>query len=111
YAPDNGRWLGRDPIEEQGGLNLYGIVGNDAVNSWDYLGLLVNPIEYSFKVTGFHFWRNFMVTAPHWQDVMDDWFYERFRSRTYRGISDPRNADIAANVGFKKLLACWIAKK
>jgi len=39
YNADSGRWLNRDPIEEQGGLNLYGFVGNDPVNAWDYLGL------------------------------------------------------------------------
>ncbi|MBR4250628.1 MAG: hypothetical protein IKQ24_10810, partial [Verrucomicrobia bacterium] len=32
------RWLSRDPIEEQGGLNLYGFVNNDPVNMWDLLG-------------------------------------------------------------------------
>jgi RHS repeat-associated protein len=40
YNPETGRWLSRDPIEEQGGINLYGMVGNDPVNFWDYLGLL-----------------------------------------------------------------------
>jgi RHS repeat-associated protein len=39
YDPETGRWLSRDPIEERGGLNLYGMVGNDSVNQWDYLGL------------------------------------------------------------------------
>jgi len=38
YSPGTGRWLNRDPIEEMGGLNLYGFVGNDGVNAWDYLG-------------------------------------------------------------------------
>jgi hypothetical protein len=32
-------WPSRDPIEEDGGLNLYGMVGNGLVNTWDYLGL------------------------------------------------------------------------
>jgi len=32
-------FLNRDPIEEEGGLNLYAFVGNDPVNHWDYLGL------------------------------------------------------------------------
>lgn len=36
---DLGRWLSKDPIEERGGLNLYGFVGNDGVNRWDVLGL------------------------------------------------------------------------
>jgi RHS repeat-associated protein len=38
YSPELGRWLSRDPIEERGGINLYGMVGNDAVNRWDLLG-------------------------------------------------------------------------
>ena len=39
YDPETGRWLSRDPIEERGGLNLYGFVGNDGVNWVDILGL------------------------------------------------------------------------
>lgn len=39
YSAEMGRWLSRDPIEERGGINLYGMVRNDAVNRWDYLGL------------------------------------------------------------------------
>ncbi|MBC2603263.1 RHS repeat-associated core domain-containing protein [Puniceicoccus vermicola] len=39
YVPETGRWPSRDPIEERGGLNLYAMVGNDAVNQWDFLGL------------------------------------------------------------------------
>jgi hypothetical protein len=31
-------WPSRDPIEEEGGLNLYGFVGNDALAKWDHLG-------------------------------------------------------------------------
>jgi len=38
YLPDLHRWLTRDPIEEQGGLNLYAFCGNDG-NQMDYLGL------------------------------------------------------------------------
>jgi len=39
YVPGSGRWLSRDPIEELGGLNLYGYVGNRPTNSIDPLGL------------------------------------------------------------------------
>lgn len=31
-------WPSRDPIEERGGINLYGFVGNDGVNKIDILG-------------------------------------------------------------------------
>ena len=39
YDPKTGRWPSRDPIEEEGGVNLYGFVGNDGVTSYDILGL------------------------------------------------------------------------
>jgi hypothetical protein len=39
YNPSTGRWLSRDPIEENGGLNLYAFVNNDTLNYIDGLGL------------------------------------------------------------------------
>ena len=43
YNPSTKRWLSRDPIEENGGLNLYGMVGNDTIDSVDLLGLKLSP--------------------------------------------------------------------
>ena len=40
YDASNGKWISRDPIEEKGGLNLYGFVSNAPVSKWDELGLL-----------------------------------------------------------------------
>ena len=39
YDPVTGRWPSRDPIGERGGLNLYGMVGNDAAGAIDLMGL------------------------------------------------------------------------
>jgi len=39
YNPTHARWLTRDPLQETGGLNLYGFVGNDGVNWVDPWGL------------------------------------------------------------------------
>ena len=39
YVPGIGRWLTRDPIGEQGGLNLYAMVANNPVRFVDPLGL------------------------------------------------------------------------
>ena len=39
YNPQLGRWATRDPIEEEGGFNLYAVAFNDLVNSRDAFGL------------------------------------------------------------------------
>ena len=45
YDPNNQRWLNRDPLQEKGGLNLYGFVGNNSVNYVDQTGLAYgNPV-------------------------------------------------------------------
>jgi RHS repeat-associated protein len=41
YSPELRRWLNRDPIEEEGGLNLYRFCHNNALNAVDLFGL--NP--------------------------------------------------------------------
>jgi len=38
YSPSTAHWLSRDPIDEEGGENLYLFCGNDSVNNWDLLG-------------------------------------------------------------------------
>jgi RHS repeat-associated protein len=39
YNPDSGIWISRDPLEEEGGLNLYSQLESDPVNFFDALGL------------------------------------------------------------------------
>ena len=45
YDPLTGRWPSRDPIEEDGGANLYGFVENDATDFVDVIGEVIwrNP--------------------------------------------------------------------
>mgnify|MGYP004663975285 CR=1 FL=1 len=38
YSPSLGRWLNRDPIEEEGGENLYGFCGNNPIVNYDRNG-------------------------------------------------------------------------
>ena len=36
--PNDGRWISRDPIAEQGGWNLFAFVKNNSIINFDYLG-------------------------------------------------------------------------
>ena len=40
YSPSLGRWLSRNPIGEDGGMNLYGFVNNNLIISFDTIGLI-----------------------------------------------------------------------
>ncbi|MGA1795436.1 MAG: RHS repeat domain-containing protein [bacterium] len=39
YFPEFGRSISKDPLEENGGANLYAFAGNDSINSIDVIGL------------------------------------------------------------------------
>jgi len=45
YDPSTGRWLSRDPIEENGGTNLYAYVRGRPTTNKDPLGLVPNVLE------------------------------------------------------------------
>ncbi len=40
YDPGTQRWLNRDPIQERGGINLFGYVGNNSIDNIDSNGEL-----------------------------------------------------------------------
>ncbi len=46
YDPKTGRFLGRDPAGESGGLNLSGFLRNNAINQLDYLGMDLVGMRY-----------------------------------------------------------------
>jgi hypothetical protein len=53
YDPLTGRWPSRDPIEERGGADLYGFVGNGGINNVDTLGLYtLSAAEQSLRNRG-----------------------------------------------------------
>jgi RHS repeat-associated protein len=39
YSPELGRWVSRDPLGEEGGVNTLAIAGNDLINNYDLFGL------------------------------------------------------------------------
>jgi RHS repeat-associated protein len=54
YDPATGRWPSRDPIEEEGGMNLYGFINNSALGSLDFIGFA----RYEYDGQGFHLHAN-----------------------------------------------------
>ncbi|UDQ98347.1 RHS repeat-associated core domain-containing protein [Lentisphaerota bacterium WC36G] len=50
YNPKDGKWLSRDPIEEKGGINVYGFVDNDTIKNIDSLGLKKVESDLEFYV-------------------------------------------------------------
>jgi RHS repeat-associated protein len=48
YNASMGRWLSGDPIEEQGGLNVYAMLNNAPVDDYDFLGLEKVTLSYDF---------------------------------------------------------------
>ena len=61
YNPQTGRWLTRDPLQEEGSANLHIVASNNPINAFDPLGLLTytsegrvyydGPGGYTFGIT------------------------------------------------------------
>ncbi len=52
YQPSTGRWLSRDPLGEEGGINLYAFCGNDPMNKCDPLGLQMTMGVRNINIPG-----------------------------------------------------------
>ena len=75
YDLVTGRWPSRDPIEERGGLNLYGFVGNDGVNKRDLIGLSIyeslTPLEREAAHAAYDSYNDKKgVLLSGWQDTI-----------------------------------------
>lgn len=65
YDPATGRWPSRDPIEESGGIGLYGFVGNDGLNIFDVLDLAGWSWEKIIKTDVSIPYHLSMINRPH----------------------------------------------
>ena len=49
YNPADGRWINRDPIAEEGGINIYNFLCNNIIAQFDRLGLEAECSEQNLK--------------------------------------------------------------
>jgi len=105
--PRLGRWLSRDPIGENGGINLYGYVGNNPISYTDPLGLFLGtPLSagewfgsaFSGAGEGLFYAGKGLVTAPYrlGQGVVSG--YEQIGGLIGDAIVDPSFGSDLANM-------------
>jgi RHS repeat-associated protein len=68
YNAGTGRWLSRDPIEEQGGVNLSGFVNNSPLQSIDFLGQKRYIIAMRGAGTS---WLGSVATTTFWKKIIE----------------------------------------
>ncbi len=72
YAPSLGRFINRDTIGEEGGLNLYAYVSNRVPNAWDLLGMAEGEGAWISGVLGEDgIWRYTTEYAPTGMDMVE----------------------------------------
>jgi hypothetical protein len=97
YDPETGRWPNRDPIEEEGGLNLYGFVSNSALSQYDYLGLALEDDVASLVSEIGSFLEE---VGPRIANDYDDWTDadERIYRRLLRRLGVNHSDDVLDNL-------------
>ena len=77
YSPELGRWMSRDPIDEQGAFNIYSFCNQSAINEIDPLGLWgadvhrTRTLQWAVQLN----MSNFGATRIADQDAAVDTFY------------------------------------
>jgi len=97
YDAKLGRWINRDPIKEDGGLNVYDFCGGDPINCYDYLGnerqwhhIIPWAIAYRFESLidiNAPKWGLMMNPREHaalhkagWNDAWEEFFYSNSKN-------------------------------
>jgi RHS repeat-associated protein len=77
YTASTGRWPSHDPIDEEGGANLYAFARNDSLNRFDILGLAESKVQGCVGTCG---------------KIIDDWILEEIKRKRHRGCGLFRTA-------------------
>lgn len=92
YNSSTGRWLSRDPIEEQGGVNLYEFVNNAPTNFIDRFG--ENPETVAGFISHYYFGGGASV------DISNAGFFTRFQSSIAKDTNALKGQLTALKPGF-----------
>jgi RHS repeat-associated protein len=79
YSAQLGRWISRDPLSENGGINLFQFVNNNSHGDYDYLGMIPGLMNN----------KNEIETVP-----VFDKEYDNCNSSTSRAITENINVEI-----------------
>jgi len=86
----SGRWLSRDPLEEDGGVALYSLCENDVLGGWDVLGLTGN---------GHHIFPK--AVSKGMNEAVRD-FFDNDLNRIFNEYYKTHNAREMANISAKR---------
>ena len=89
------RWLNRDPIEEEGGLNLYGFCENCAISMFDGLGLNVTLTTGNHNASWWQIGNRFL----HQEICVDTWSWNK-KSCCWKRTGRSCFSFMATGIGF-----------
>jgi RHS repeat-associated protein len=97
-------------VDDPMGLTVCDTTVGNQFNPWPGMSWQP-PTEQESKAMLYRKARDWFIRTEHWRDMLDDWYCETGSApRTYTGIDEVHNKDIANNSGFEELLAAWVAK-
>jgi len=103
YSPTLMRWLNRDPIEERGGLNLYGFCGNNTISRFDGLGQNVTLTTGNRNALWWQIGNRFL----HQEICVDTWSWNK-KSCCWRRTGRSCFSFMAIGLGFGSPGDSWL---
>jgi len=90
YDPGLQRWLNRDPIQEYGGINLYGFIDNNPISFVDSLGLIKDwPDNWHHNALqdfeGEFLLNSIDINNPKWGTILPLGVHQELHTRDFNG--------------------------
>ena len=106
YSPEIGRWVNRDPIEESGGVLLYGFIVNNSIGGIDYLGAM-GSMQYLDENGNV---QTFQMPYAEWWSLTLDWLFETGEKKRIYGPNDKITQEFKSADGVAKAIELFKIK-